>query len=138
MMRRVAAIVVAVIVAILAVSLVEWLGYLAFPADLPVDSADRAALAQAMAGVPLSAKLIVVFGWVAGTYVGASIALRLAQWRPVGWIVAAIVITGGVWNLIQLPHPWWMQVMTVVAPLAGCWLAERRHRRARPGDPLIG
>jgi len=104
----------------------------------PVDPAsDADMLAAYVIRMPAGGQLLVAAGWFAAGLAGAFAALRIAQWRPAGWIVGVLVVLLGLWNLTQLAQPLWMQAMSVIAPLAGCWLAERHFHRARPGDPLI-
>ena len=69
--------------------------------------------------------------------VGGYAALRVAQWRGAGRVVRVFILATAIWNLSQLTQPLWLQLLSVVAPVAGAWLAERHYRRAQPGDPLL-
>lgn len=136
-MSKVIGIVAGLAAAFLVIFGVEAIDAMLYP--LPViESDDPAAFAQIIAAMPLFAKLLVVAGYLLGALVGAAAALRLSQWRPAGWIVAGVTAASGVASVIMIPHPLWMQIAAVVAPLLGGWLAERHFHRARPGDPLIG
>ncbi|MEO5865600.1 MAG: hypothetical protein ABIS14_02445 [Sphingomonas sp.] len=120
---------------ILAVEILsEWL----YPLVTDLDADDPAVMAALIAAMPVPAKLLVVFGWFAGTFGGAWLALRVCDWRPAAWLVVGATIAGGIVNLFQFPHPLWMQTATIVAPLAGGWLALRLHRKPYPGEPLLG
>ncbi|QDZ08923.1 hypothetical protein FPZ24_16780 [Sphingomonas panacisoli] len=135
-MRKVIGIIVGLVVAVAAIDFAWGLAARWFPS--PIDpGADVDILATYVIRMPLAAKLMVVAGWLIAGLAAAFIALRISQWRPAGWIVGVVIVALGVWNLTQLAQPWWMQVMSFVAPLLGCWLAERHFHRARPGDPLI-
>lgn len=101
------------------------------------NASDADLLAGYVIGMPVGGKLLIVFGWFIAGLAGAFAALRLSQWRPAGWIVVGAMILLGIWGLTQLAQPFWMQTMSFVAPLAGCWLAQRHFHRARPGDALI-
>lgn len=135
-MRKVIGIIVGLVVAIALIDLAWGQAARWFPS--PVDpTSDADMLATYVLRMPLAGKLLVAVGWLAAGLASAFIALRVSQWRPAGWIVAGLIVALGVWNLTQLAEPLWMQAMSVVAPLAGCWMAERHFHRARPGDPLI-
>ena len=104
----------------------------------PVDpGSDADVLADYVVRMPVGGQLLVSAGWFVAGLAAAFVALRIAQWRPAGWIVGALIVALGIWNVTQLTQPLWMQAMSFVAPLLGCWLAERHFQRARPGDPLI-
>ena len=140
-MRKVLGVGAGVIAAFLLIALLETIGTTLYPlpAELEsMESADSAAIAAAIAEIPLPAKMLVVIGWLVGTLGGAWLALRISNWRWSGWIVAALVIAAGFVNIALLPHPFWMQICAVAMPLAGGWLAARFHRKPYPGEPLLG
>lgn len=58
---------------------------------------------------------------LAGGYVAARISRR--SWAA--WAIAGLVVTGAVLSLFQFPHPLWMQIASVAAPLLGGALAAR-------------
>jgi hypothetical protein len=135
-MRRVIAIIVGLIIAIALIDLSWSLAARWFPS--PVDpGSDADMLATYVVRMPLAGQALVTAGWFVAGLVAGFAALRIAQWRPAGWTVGVLIVALGVWNLTQLAQPLWMQAMSVVAPLLGCWLAERHFHRARPGEPLI-
>ncbi len=135
-MRKIIAIIVGLVVAIALIDQSWSFAARWFP--LPVDpGADADMLATYVIRMPLAGKLFVSVGWLVAGLAAAFVALRIAQWRPAGWIVGGLIVALGIWNLTQLAQPLWMQAMSVVAPLLGCFLAERHFHRARPGDPLI-
>lgn len=107
------------------------------PTGALIDSFGVIDEAPSLARMPLPGKMIIALGWFIAVVAGAFAALRVAQWRPAGWIVAVPVV---VMNLLMgwsVAAPIWLLVAAIVAPLLGCWLAERHFHRARPGDPLI-
>ena len=135
-MRRVIAIIVGLVIAIALIDLSWGLAARWFPS--PVDpGSDADVLADYVVRMPVGGQLLVSAGWFVAGLAAAFVALRIAQWRPAGWIVGALIVALGIWNVTQLTQPLWMQAMSFVAPLLGCWLAERHFHRARPGDPLI-
>ena len=135
-MRKVIGIIVGLVIAIALIDLSWSLAARWFPSPVDLNS-DAATLATYVVRMPVAGQLLVTVGWFVAGLVAAFAALRIAQWRPAGWIVGVLIVALGIWNLTQLAQPLWMQAMSFVAPLLGCWLAERHFHRARPGDPLI-
>lgn len=135
-MRKVVGIIIGLLVAIALIDGAWSLTARWFPSPIDPDS-DIDILATYVVRMPLAGQILVAIGWLIAGLVAAFIALRISQWRLAGWIVGVLIVALGIWNLTQLAQPLWMQVMSVVAPLVGCWLAERHFHRARPGDPLI-
>jgi hypothetical protein len=140
-MRIVLSLVFGVAAAMLIVTAVEWADAVLYP--LPrdidaIDSADPATLAMVVANMPLPAKIIVVAGWLFGALGGAWLALRISDRRWTGWVIVAVVIAGGVVNILSLPHPVWMQACAVLMPIVGGVIAVRWHRKYYPGEALLG
>lgn len=125
---------------VLAVALIDGLWALAgawFPAPVAPDASGQDVLAQTVMRMPLAGQATIAATWLLAGLVGTFAALRIAQWRPAGWIVAMLVVAAGLWNVIELAHPLWLAAATLILPLVGAWLAERHYHRARPGDPLV-
>ncbi|MEO5938598.1 MAG: hypothetical protein ABIQ43_06260 [Sphingomonas sp.] len=135
-MRKVIGIIVGLAIAIALIDLAWGLAARWFPS--PIDpGADTDMLATYVIRMPLTGQLLVAAGWFVAGLAAAFAALRISQWRPAGWIVGVLIVVLGIWNLTQLAQPLWMQAMSFIAPMTGCWLAERHFHRARPGDPLL-
>ena len=117
---------------------VEALAHWLYPTPSSFDTLNRSELAAAMAAIPLPAKVVVAFGWLAAAFGGAWLALRVCDWRWAGWIVAALVVAGNIANLLALPHPFWMQALAILLPLLGGALAQRAHHKPYRGEPLLG
>jgi hypothetical protein len=67
--------------------------------------------------------LAVVFAHAAGTLLGAWTTTRLTPGRPrwTGWIVALIVLSGAVSNLMKIQHPYWFAVLDLGSIAAAGW-----------------
>jgi len=67
--------------------------------------------------------LAVVFAHAAGTLLGAWTTTRLTPGRPrwTGWIVALIVLSGAVANLMDVSHPYWFAVLDLGCIAAAGW-----------------
>ncbi|WP_156363612.1 hypothetical protein [Sphingomonas sp. Leaf357] len=137
-MRRILGIVLGAIAATVLIAGMEALATLLYPFPQEIETLDPVALAATMSAMPLPAKLMIALGWTIGAFGGAWLALRVCDWRWAGWIVALLVAAGGIANILALPHPVWMQVAAILAPLLGGWLAQRIHHKPYRGEPLLG
>ena len=124
-LRTVIGIVAGVGMTIATISLCEYVGHLIWPLPPGLDPMKPDQMAQILAAMPFAAKLSIAVGWFLGTLVGGFVALGLSKrtWAP--WPIAALVIAGGIANGLMFPHPLWMDVAAVVAPVLGAWIATR-------------
>ena len=117
------------ILGIVTVGLVEGAGHLIFPPPPGLDIRDPEALAALMEQVPLAAKLAVVLAWFLGALVGGWVAGRVAREPRAAWIIAGIFIVMTAITIASIPHPMWMVVAGLVAPLLAAWIASRMLAR---------
>ena len=136
-MRKILSVVLGAVAAILVVAAFDALANHFYPMP-ELESDDPAALAAVIGGMPITAKLLVVAGWLVGPLAGAWLALRISDWRMAGRIVTAVVLAGSIANILMLPHPLWMQICAVALPVAGGVIGIWLHRKPYPGEPLLG
>lgn len=118
LIRRLLAVVVAVLVAGGIVLLIESFAAQIHPLPPGVDPQDAESLGRALeAGqVPFASLALVLSGWLLAAYVGGLVAWRIGKWGPTSWIFAAI-FTAAVYSTLQaFPHPTWMWI----GGLGGC------------------
>jgi hypothetical protein len=123
MVRIIGGIVAGAIVAVATIMLVEMIGHLIFP--LPDDLAlgDPEVVAGPSPTMPVAAQFIVVLAWFGGALAGGYVAKRICYRWWAAWAIAALVAAAGVVNVMMIPHPVWMQIAAVIAPLVGGLLA---------------
>lgn len=68
---------------------------------------------------PLGALLLVPAAYFLGALIGGWVAARISGRAWTAWLVGAVVVAGAVWSMFLIPHPPWMQIAVVVAPLLG-------------------
>ncbi|MEI9853003.1 MAG: hypothetical protein WDN24_21560 [Sphingomonas sp.] len=115
-MKKLLGVVVGAVVAVAAIMGLEYLNHQIFPWTV-ADPGDIESIRAAVEAAPVTSKTMLVGGYFLGALAGGLIAVRIAGWAAAGWIVALLVVAGGVANLAMIPHPLWMQVGTVAAPL---------------------
>jgi hypothetical protein len=128
MLRRIGGVAAGAVTGFLTIWLVEMIGHLFYP--LPSDislgnSEDMAALLRAM---PLGAQAFVVVAWLLGALAGGVVAYRITGLRWAAWAMAAFVALAAIVNILMIPHPEWMQVGSLVAPLIGGFIAVHLGR----------
>ncbi len=138
MIRKILGIVAGIAAAFIIILLVEALDERLYPVPADLDTSDAVAMGAYVFAMPLFAKLLVVFGWLLGAFGGVWLCLRISDRCWTGWVIVALLIAGGVLNMVQFGHPLWMQIGAVIAPLLGGWLGARLHPKPYPGEPLLG
>ncbi len=130
--RIVIAVIAGMIVAVAVVAGIEALSHTMFPPPPGTDLSDPAQMAALMDNIPLVAKIAVMIAWFLGPLAGGIVAVRIARKAWPAWVVAALIVYGGIYTIVQIPHPLWMQAGAVLLPalaarLAGRSIANRRE-----------
>ena len=125
MLRTILGIVAGVVVAFVVLMGLEMAGHAAMPPPAGLDPADPEDLKQMVASASTAAKAWVVFAWFAAVVAGGWVARRLSRASWAGWVIAGLIVVGGIANIMMIPHPLWMQIAAVAAPLLGGWLVTR-------------
>lgn len=110
------------VLASVAVMLVEVGAMLAFPLPDGVNPEDSAQLAAAMAAMPVGAFVLIAVGHGLGGLVGGLVAGRIGARTAASIFLAAfgsVVIA----NLMALPHPGWFWAVDLAAWAVGCGAA---------------
>jgi hypothetical protein len=124
-MKIVIGVVTGAVVAFLCIYGIEIVGHTVYPLPAAIDLGDPAQVERLMATMPAGAFAFVLVGWFAGALAGAWVADAIAKRGLAGWIVALLVIAGGVATMIVIPHPLWMWAAGIGLPLVAAWLAQK-------------
>jgi len=127
--RTILGMLVGVVVAVLVIMAMEMLGHHFYPppSGLDVtDPANEAAFAQFVATMPLGGKVMVLLAWLAGTFVGALAAAKIARHQTAAALLVALVVMSGVIGMImKVPHPAWLGILGLLLPIPVALLAVR-------------
>ena len=117
MLRKLAAALAGVIVAMLAIQLVQMLGHLVYPLPADIEFGEPEEVREFMATLPVGSILFVGAAWAIGTFTGtlAGALIAGAGAIPYAIVVGGFVLAGAILMLVIIPHPWWF---TIAAPLA--------------------
>ncbi len=110
LLHRIGAVLAGIISGGLVVTAVEGANSLAHPMPEGVTLENKEELAKWISALPLSAFLGLLTAWAAGNLVGAFVARRCAPRRSAfpALIVVVFFSLATIWNLITIPHPWWL------------------------------
>lgn len=111
-----------VAVAFATVLVVELIGHQIWPVAGEAALKNPEAPVQATS-MPTGALLVVALAWFLAGLLGGFTARRLSGRAHMAWAVAAIVAAAAIVTVFMIPHPFWMQIMAVAAPLIGGSLA---------------
>ncbi len=125
MLRTIPGIFAGAVVAVVLLMVLEMAGHAAMPPPAGLDPADPEDLKQMVASASVAAKAWVVFGWFAAVLAGGWLARRLSRKDWAGWVIAGLILLGGIANIMMIPHPLWMQIAAIAAPLLGGWVVTR-------------
>lgn len=89
----------------------------------PVPEASPDQVADGMDPIPLTVLLTFPAAFVLGSLVGAAVSGRLAHrsWQPVVVTVGAFMLVAAGITMLQFPHPLWVWLACVIAPIPAAW-----------------
>ena len=126
MRRTIGAVAGGIALALLTIMLVEAIGNRIYPPPPDFDLQDPGALAR----LPFETLVFPVLAWFLGTFAGGFVAVRFSRRRWTAWPVAAAVLVGMVVQFALMPHPTWMIVAGLAAPIIAALLAQRLALRS--------
>jgi hypothetical protein len=92
------------------------------------DMHDMATIKAFVATLPVQAFVFVLAGWLVGTLVGTFIAAKIGRSRIPAYVLAVLLLCGGIANSIMIPQPVWFTAVSIViflvVPFAGIALAK--------------
>ena len=120
MQRRIAAVVLGVIVAVVFIIAIEALGHSVYPVPVGLDITDTEAMQAYVTGLPIGALLFVMGAWLVATLAGGLLACLIARETPLVYsaVVGGLVLLGTIINLMSVPHPPWFSITSVLAIIA--------------------
>jgi hypothetical protein len=128
-----------VAIAVAIVFLADVLSHMLYPFPAELDANDSAGMRAYIATLPIGAFLMVMGGWVLGTFVGAVVAARIGTAKA--WvyptIVGLLMFAATTATLIAIPHPHWFSIISLLAILASAWLAWLVARTAASYRKLV-
>ena len=127
MIRKVLAVVLGTLVAVILIIAIELLSHAIYLPDARVDFDDAEAVRAYVMNAPLGALLFVMAAWLIATLAGGLLACFIARETPLVYasIIGALVLLGIVINLLSIPHPLWFSLTSVLATIATVLITGR-------------
>jgi hypothetical protein len=135
MVRIIGGVIVGIVACFVAISLVEYIGHQVYPMPA-IDLRDREGLSAIIAALPVGALIFVAAAWFLGALAGGAAAARISGRRWPAWLIAALVAVASIANVLMFPHPLWMKLAGIIAPLLGGWLGGLAASEQVIGDDL--
>lgn len=136
-MRSLAGLVAGLVAAGAAMIAVGFVGNLFVPmADAGVPGSGEA-LIVALAAGPVGPQLTVLAAWFFAAFAGAATARYVSRTAWPGWTIAGLLALLLAASFL-VPLPIWMQVLAVLGPLAGGFLADRLVAVRRADGNALG
>ena len=131
-----AAAIAGVIVAMVAIQLVEMLGHLVYPPPADIEFGDPGQVREFMSTLPVGSLLFVGAAWTIGTFLGtlAGALIARAGATPYAIVVGGIVLAGAATMLMIIPHPWWFTIAAPLSIIAAATLAVLLAPGLRPSS----
>ena len=76
---------------------------------------------------------IVAFAYFLAPLLGGLTAAKISRESWTVWLITALAVVGGIYSIMTMPQPLWMQIASIVAPLLGGYVASRMAGRSRTG-----
>lgn len=132
-LRSVTAVVLGFVAASAVMMLVESLnGRVLYPelAKAAEGVTDREAIRALFAAAPVGALLVVIGGWILGSFAGGWVAARVAGRAGTrhGLVLGLLLTLAGIANNLMLPPPLWFWIAGLVVMLPAAWTGARFAR----------
>lgn len=134
--RNIGAGVAGVVIAVLAVWLVQMIGHAVYPPPAGLDVNDMEAMKDYVAALPLGALLFVIASYFVGTLAGTCAACAIGTMLPrvFAILVGCLMLIATAMNVAMIPHPTWFIVVAIAAIAIGAWLGTMCTRATAGGD----
>ena len=127
MLRNILALMAGIIAGVAAIGVIQWLNFQLFPPPPGLDPEMPEDVARILQQVSPWAIVLLEVSYVAGALASGFVAARLARPRPMALALTmgAVFTLFNIANLLQIPHPLWLAVLTTATFLPLAWLGGR-------------
>lgn len=117
--------------AMIVIFIMEFISHSIYPIPKGVDMKNKEAIAEMIKNMPSGAMIFILMGYAFGSFSGGLVGAMMSTEKRIrtSLIVGAVVMLGGVMNIMMVPHPLWFSICTFLAylPFAylGGYIAEK-------------
>jgi hypothetical protein len=130
-LRYIGAVIAGLIVAFALVAGAEGIVHVLYPPPPGTNMEDFEQAKRFIATLPLPAYLLVLTGWLIGTFVATWLAAKIARNSIAGYIVGALLLAAGIFNAIKIPQPVWFSIVSFVIYVGATIVGARAGTAAR-------
>lgn len=133
-MRAVGGLIAGILIAFVIAIAATILAIAFFPLPKGFEPKSQADLANYYLNAPVATLATIVIGRFLAALGGgwAGIAIGGARW--IAWVIGVILSAYLLVEMSSIPHPLWMQITGIIAPLVGAAIAHHLAGRARPAQ----
>jgi len=124
-MRRVLGVIAGLVVAFVLVQVAELITHQLYPFPPGADMHDMATIKRFVATLPPPAFVLVLAGWLAGTFLGTFVAAKIGRSRVASYILGAILLAAGIANAIIIPQPAWFSIASIGIYVGGTLIGAK-------------
>ena len=119
MLRRIGAVIAGLIAAWLPIGFTETINRHLYPPPPGLDMHSRADIFRYVGTLPTTAFVLVLAGWLVGTFLGTWVAAKIARSAIPAYILGAILLAAGIFNTIAIPQPVWFSIASFLIYIGG-------------------
>ncbi len=108
----------------------ELVASLVYPYPAGFDANDHAAMSEYIRTLPIAALILVLSGYLVGTFTGSWTATKIGRSTIPGYVVGVLLLCAGISNMLMLPHPTWFWIVAIVIFIAMTTVGTRLARPA--------
>jgi hypothetical protein len=125
MLRKIVAVVLGSLAAVLVITVVQQLGMTVSPLPAGIDISDPSAIEPG--DIPLINMLWVLASYALGVLTGGAAAGRISPaFMPVGpLIIGGLLTVASIMNMTMIPHPLWFAVINLAMMIPLAWLGGK-------------
>jgi len=136
--RKIIAIVVGLVVGMVVITLMEGLSHKVFDIANSPNPKDKASFKTYVDGLSMGAQLSIPIAYLLGAVGAARISLLIAKASHVpSFICGAILTVLTAINVFFIPHPLWLSLLSLAAPIVGTLIGIKIGKTNSPIDQLL-
>ena len=116
--------------ALVVIVVFQKVGQLIHPMPAGLDMKDKQAMGAWIQGLPVGAFLLLLAGYAAGSFTGGAVAVLIGRKPWPALVIGGLLTLSGIANLVMIPHPAWVAVVSLAIYLPMAWLGGRVFLRS--------
>ena len=128
-LRYVGAMLAGMIAAFALVGSAEAIVHVLYPPPPGTNMDDFEQVKRFVAALPVGAYLLVLAGWLIGTFVATWLAAKIARDPIAGYVVGMLLLALGIVNAVKIPQPVWFSIVSFAIYIGATVVGARSGTR---------